>query len=233
MEGKREHQKLWISDYRDKILRPQWRSELEGPALIEYLKSPDILRVKFVRNPFIRLVSAFVHCFRFELRPERRHENPVRNDWPTPLGNEMLNISFREFVAFLYQKGVQPGKCDPHYSQQKMLFEDNILTYKLILPVEQLHHSFSLLRQYDPEMPKLDDGFDKKEKSYHKTKLYSLKAECVADIPFSGLVKLNGYKEHFPHYRYFFDNQLRKVTSHLYREDFKAYGYSSTRIPVN
>ena len=224
---------MWISDYRDQVLRPQWAKDLREGQLLPFLKSPEILRIKFVRNPFIRLVSAFVHCFRFEARPDLRRQNPVRADWIGPLSDKMLNISFRQFVFFLAQKGVQPGRCNPHYSHQKLLFEGSIVNYRHVFPVEKLAESFAFLSQIDPDMPTLKEGFDKKEKSYHQTKHDDGRGQCVADLPFTKLVVLREGKEIFPPYRFFYDKQLKEMVANLYHVDFTTYGYSKNKIPLN
>lgn len=233
MEKLALEKKLWISDYRDQVLRPQWGQMLHDGQLMHFLKSPEVLRIKFVRNPFIRLVSAFVHCFRFEARPDRRRQNPVRADWLGPLSDQMLNISFRQFVFFLAQKGVQPGKCNPHYSHQKMLFEGSIVDYRHVFPVEKLSKAFAVLSEIDPQMPTLNEGFDAKEKSYHKTKHDRGRGTCVADLPFTKLIVLQDGKEIFPPYRFFYDAQLKRMVANLYHVDFETYGYSKSIIPLN
>ena len=190
---------MWISDYRERVLLPRWMSELTPSRLIEVLNSPDVLRVKFVRNPFVRLVSAYVHCFRLEIRPDRRHQNPFRSDLTTPVEGQ-LDLSFRQFVAVLASLTTTPGKCDSHYSQQKMIFEGNMIHYKHIFRVEDLRGSFSALAEIDPSMPNLSDDYDRKEQSSHKTRFIQRPFSCVADVPFSHVVELVDGQERFPPY---------------------------------
>ena len=221
---------MWISDYRERILLPQWRDSLTVDRLLSVINDPNMLRIKFVRNPFSRLVSAFVHCFRLELRPDRRHLNPFRADLSKPIEGQ-LDLSFREFVRALASFGTLPGKCNSHYSQQKMIFEGNLLNYKHICKVEDLRKSFSDLALIDSALPVLSEEYDKQEQANHKSRFIDRPYACVADVPFSQVVELIDGKERFPPYSHFFDRQLRDQVIDLYQGDFEAYNYDWRRIP--
>ena len=221
---------MWISDYRERVLQPQWMSELTPSRLIEILNDPNLLRIKFVRNPFVRLVSAYVHCFRLEIRPDRRYQNPFRADLPNTIDGQ-LDLSFREFVSVLASLTTTPGKCDSHYAQQKMIFEGNLIHYKHIYKVEDLRSSFMALAEIDPSMPRLSADYDRKEQANHKTRFIERPYRCVADVPFSHVVELIDGQERFPPYSHFFDRELRDQVVALYLPDFEEYQYDRLRIP--
>ena len=189
----------WIHEYRMHVFSKEHPTELSD------LKNPEYYKIKFVRNPYHRAVSSYMHTMRYEVM-----HPPVKK----VLWRWNANISFKTFVNYLSK--IDLHTCDPHYSLQKKWFENELPNcYNKIIKIENLNASIRELNEQKYF------GFDLEglSSNHHHIKNRSL-TENVSRLKWSRL------KENIPGYANFYTPELAQKVYKLYKEDFEAYGYA-------
>ncbi|MDQ3050325.1 MAG: sulfotransferase family protein [Bacteroidota bacterium] len=189
----------WIHEYRMHVF-----SKVH-PITLDDLKSSQFYKVKFVRNPFHRAVSSYLHTMKYPVMHE-----PVKK----ALWRWNADISFKSFVNYLSK--IDLHTCDPHYSLQKKDFETDFpKCFDEIIKIENLDHAIKELNT------RKGFGFDLSglTSSHHLEKNRDLMANVAK-------TKWNKLKNDIPWYLNFYTPALAEKVYHLYREDFEAYSYS-------
>jgi hypothetical protein len=176
----------------------------------EHVADPSVRVVKFVRNPFDRAVSSYVHAVR------RGYENArLAKFLGRPVG-EGQGYSFREFVRYLGTLNLEG--CDPHHRlQEHPLEREGLVRPTHVIKIEESRTSLPRLEQ-ELGLPVSD--FEYVLASHHHTTRDQTTGFC-GDHPFllgteAGIV---------PENRWFYDAELRARVAELYRADFAACGY--------
>jgi hypothetical protein len=175
----------------------------------------DYYRFVFVRNPFSRLVSAYVNKL-MNQKPEHiippllkilgRHYTKI---------NFKRRLTFRELVKYVYPL-VMKGRFDVHFDRQTLWTPPN-MKVDFIGRIENFKEDFAKIVGHLNLPIDIND-----EEFYQNISTYSThKGKCCADW---GLKKYN--HNGYPPYKYFYDEELRKMAIDMYKKDFDRFGYS-------
>ncbi len=189
----------WVHEYRMHVF------SVNHPTTVEDIRDPTYYKIKFVRNPYHRVVSGFMHTMKYPVMHQ-----PVKK----ALWRWNANISFKSFVKYLSK--IDLHTCDPHYSLQKKDFETGPQNcFDEIIKIENLDHSINDLNA------RKGFGFDLSglTSNHHLEKNRNL----VANVATTKWSKL---QNDIPWYSFFYTPALAEKVYSLYREDFEAYGYS-------
>jgi hypothetical protein len=202
----------WIHCYRMKVfcVSDQYKAAVE-----DFFQSPLSYRViKFVRSPFKRAVSSYVHV----LQNAERNSDLVE----TLVGAEQkFTFSFDQFVGYLGT--IDLRNSDVHYRTQthqleRELSPGSVFLLNLDHSMESLPklESYLGLPQTDPQQYRIS--------SHHATRSLGAPAQFIGDqlFEFSDRGQAS-----VPDYRSFYNRDLEQRVYHLYAEDFLRYGFST------
>ena len=202
----------WIHCYRMKVFCV---SDRYKAAVEDFFQSPLSYRViKFVRSPFKRAVSSYVHV----LQNAERNSDLVE----TLVGAEQkFTFSFDQFVGYLGT--IDLRNSDVHYRTQthqleRELSPGSVFLLNLDHSMESLPRleSYLGLPQTDPQQYRIS--------SHHATRSPGAPAQFIGDqlFEFSDRGQAS-----VPDYRSFYNRDLEQRVYHLYAEDFLRYGFST------
>ncbi|MCB1865390.1 MAG: sulfotransferase family 2 domain-containing protein [Chromatiales bacterium] len=197
----------WIHDYREVYCE-------KNPVRYVHLVSRSFLKIKFVRNPFHRAVSSYIHAMRYGY-VGAEIERSLR------LG-DFRDASFRDFVRFLTMEDLH--RSNVHHDYQKLRLEGVAFHFDHIVRVENILERLSQIKAADGR------GLDWNESllsSRHHTKKKCGEQVAAFDLPFKSLVETGAG---FPDYSRFYDPQLLDAVYELYKVDFDAYGYARGKL---
>jgi hypothetical protein len=211
--------KLWMLEIAQEMPPRPFNEQIEAQryalrklglrAANRILNDPEFFSFAFVRNPWSRVVSAYLNKFQSvnvtsarviaKLRPDRKRADLT------------ADVPFREFIEFLARGN--PRKFDEHWRPQHLFLRDMRLDF--LGRFEHLSRDFGWVRErleIDTPLP------------HHNPTPYGGQAEgqdCVADLTAAKL------KRHgpFPDYRRFYTPRLRDLVGQIYAEDIKRFGY--------
>ena len=208
------------------------RYELQAqppPVQRRWLRDEGLFRFAFVRNPWDRLVSAFLNKFIPWKSPAQKfaeeHTRRLRwrraihrfsAGWFSPQGTASSQhwrdeLSFRQFVAELRQRN--PRRFDLHWRPQHLFLGAQPLDF--LGRFERLAEDFSALCQ------KLNVPGDLPEAN--KTRRDAAVLQNLADCPLAELRSLAG----FPGYSWFYTPDLAEQVAEIYADDIRQFGYES------
>jgi hypothetical protein len=198
----------------------------------ELLRSKDYYRFAFQRNPFARLVSAYLDKLVEPkgpgLAPIRRVQRGPLWDVPRRIRYEFRRlttgrcadfqqgITFREFVYHV-ASSTSPRRLDTHWRPQSLILGD--VQFDFIGLMETMRPDFDHVCQQlglDSDLPLTN--CNRKSKTDAPT-------GCVADWPTSQLRELDSY----PPFERFYTPELTKIVQRLYRHDCAAFEQLSQR----
>ena len=167
-------------------------------------KINSYFKFTFVRNPWIRVVSAYLEKFRnpngFTYKPAKVMNESVKN-MKTHIDGDGI-ISFDGFVDILYQKQkVSYGKFDIHW-----------------LPQYVMNDMFVKNFDYIGKLENFENDFDKILKEL--------------DIKIKPKYKIGSNSHQFQKFYKFYENRkdLIDKVSEIYKEDIKRYDYKFTDL---
>lgn len=204
----------WLHDYRLEVLFRRAGYLERAP----YVLAPGWRRVKFVRDPFDRAVSAYLaYCEAAHMGQRARHDE-VLSDIEAHLGRpvgEGATFSFREYVAFLEAQDLDT--CNPHLRRQVTCCErDGVLRDLAVIRIEESGQTLPLLESA-LGLPHAD--LESARRSAHHT-TRDRSGGFVGDGPF-----LRAIGQPVPPSACFYDASTRMRIEEMYREDFVHYGY--------
>ncbi len=200
-----QHSK-WIHNFRQEVL---YQEPDYDPALV---LDSTVRTVKFVRNPFARAVSSYVHAVRYP------HEDDKLSVYLKRDLNSGNRFSFREFIGFL--ESIDLNRCNPHHRLQMHPAEvANIFTPQFVIKLE---HGEQALTEVESKL-KLDHApyAELRGSSHHTSRDDADKN--VSDHVFA-LPKGNAQ---VPRDQWFYDDELINRVVALYQRDFDAYEYNT------
>jgi hypothetical protein len=158
---------------------------------------------KFVRNPYARAVSAYLHvCF------SKRLYDPFE-----PLVPDVDDLTFLRFLEAV--AGMDPYDCNIHYRLQVLPFEDRLVPdFDEIVRLERLADGIARINSrygHAFEVPP-------HEKSRARDALAGADG-TVADVPFGRL------RAGYPKYGRFYDDRALELVESIYEPDIARYGY--------
>ncbi|MCM3324227.1 sulfotransferase family 2 domain-containing protein [Cytobacillus kochii] len=189
----------WIHTYRSKIQDQFYREEL-----VTSLLSNQKATYKLVRDPYKRAVSSFYSTLIGTV---------VRDNLSPKI---TTGLSFKEFLYYIKERGVQPGQIDPHISQQYLQGEEDLINHYVKLEdlkseLKKIEKKFNLPKSPIKDLSKSPHHF------LNYMKGSGRHAETKLPLDFDG---------DLPSYESLYDAEAIQLVTELYKEDFEVYGYS-------
>ncbi len=203
----------WIHDFRREVLyqSPDYESSLYT------ILNPEFRIIKFVREPYSRASSSYIHAVKYGYENER-----ISNF----LGREVnakKGFSFEEFVTYL--ESIDLRRCDPHHRLQvHFAEEENIVNLNFIVKVE---NSLEKLPKIEQSLGLKSIHLTKLKQSVHHTQRSEKEMAYIGDRILSSF-QISQEKLTIPPTKCFYNDSISKKIQQLYDLDFKFYNYSST-----
>ena len=119
---------LTAREFRAEIFNKRLLENITEAELIEVLKSPEFLRIKFVRCPYRRAVSSYLYTMGKELEGPSARVRPLRTTSPRLMAiKRPIFVSFVEFLTYLSTINLEAFSCDNHFAMQSMCYGNTSL----------------------------------------------------------------------------------------------------------
>lgn len=187
---------LWIHDYtRDKYQERPKKDNLK-----------EILKIKFVRNPFTRAVSSYLHVMNTHLKNKMR----------------LTNESFFGFLNII-KTNPHPIGANHYLPQYNEKFPNKY--FNEIIKVENINTEIKRINE------KYSVNFNPYHESFH-FKSKHISNENIIFIGYSSFDEINKMIENnsLSPYSYFYDDNIKNLVSEIFAEDILHYNYSFEEI---
>jgi Sulfotransferase family len=205
----------WIHNYRLDILYPssQHRASIE-----DFCRFPSSYRVvKFVRQPFQRTVSSYVHVL------QRGQEDDLLAAHFGAGAKNGPRFSFREFVRYLGTVDLREGNI--HYRLQTHPLERHLIPASMFLM--NLDHSMNSLPKLETRLSLPETSPQLYRESRHHTRT---SAKIAKQFNGDEVFDFSNSPPDVPNYRSFYDLELERAVFNVYAEDFLRYGFATTVV---
>ncbi len=164
-----------------------------GNVTNKHLISNKYIKIKYVRNPYTRAVSSYIHSMKTGIKKKYLNDS---------------NMSFHTFLLNLKNNKFKPNY---HYSYQITEFELNH-NFDEVIKIEHLKRETTRLNKL--YRLSLKNNFDSK----HHVKKNHKETKFVGDTLFSEIKDI-------PEYKYFYNDEIRRLVKELYNLDIVKYNY--------
>jgi hypothetical protein len=185
--------KGWVHDF-----TPTFKKRF-GKVTSDELKSDNFIKIKYVRNPYDRAVSSYIHCCKHPeiLLGKHKDKNPT----------------FKDFLNLIVTNKIH----DDHYEIQNSFPE---IKYDEIIKIENLESETKRLNEkYDI---KLKCDFNS---SHHVKK--KNKIDNFFNIPVSDVKKYLHKNKELPTYDSFYNDETKEIVYQIYKTDIERFNYKS------
>lgn len=162
----------------------------------------DYRRIKFVRNPYSRAVSSYLHLMNNKKNYIRHNQNYNIGDW-----------SFYEFLKFVEKNKYSGSHWSPQIRNIEIkienFYDDIIKIEDFSKKVNYVNNKYNLKLKYN------------KESGHHRKK-------NVNNTNFVGHSNYSILKKNIPKYIFFYNSRIRKLVEEIYKDDLKYYNYTFT-----
>jgi hypothetical protein len=195
----------WVHNYRADVF---YKSKTYQDALPNLIKENYVF-IKFVRSPFSRAVSSYIHALRYEYENERLERffgRKITDD---------NGFSFEEFVNYLMSLDI--FHCNIHHMLQLHPIEHaGLITPNHIVRLEDSINTIKKLeRQYNfREIP-----LEELKESDHNI-------QHISGTDFCGKIRYSKLDQKFYNYKNFYGADLIDKVVSIYEKDFEAYEYT-------
>ena len=180
------------------------------------LKNPQDLKLfkfVFVRNPWSRLVSAFLNKFSIANNHPNTMAAPVIRQIQKTNKTDYELITFRQFIEYLHGHN-NYSLYDDHWKPQYLFLKKQ--NFQFVGKIETFNNDFKQLNK-KLHLPLISDiDITNSHKYCDDNK------ELYADVPIGTIVE----EKRIPNYKYFFDNDMRDIVRQIYYQDISKFGYS-------
>lgn len=178
-------------------------------AACRLLADDEYFRFAFVRNPWSRVVSAYLNKF----QSVNVVSQPVLQKLRPKAGEDLgADVSFREFVEYLGASN--PIHFDEHWRPQHLFVKDVSLDF--LGRFEHLARDFAWVQE------RLGIATPLPHNNVTSYAPPAVDQEGIADRTAKQMKKLGA----FPDYRRFYTPRLRDLVARIYAGDIKQFGYA-------
>lgn len=206
----------WIHKYRAEVFY-EGLEYMQGVRKIANGETQDLNIVKFVRNPFTRAVSSYIHCL---VMIKEGHVGAIRFITNLKTSELKPKYSFKEFMDRV--EDTKNRRRNGHWRTQLHPLE----TRGLMLPkyIIKLEESDKSLVELEKQLKLKTSDISTLSSSRHHTISENEidKKAFFGETPFNVNVRKNR-----PDYKQFYNKELEKQVVKIYKEDFEAYGYDT------
>lgn len=183
-----------------------------NPVKFEHFNSKKIVKLKFVRNPYTRAVSSYFHVVK-----NRVYADKIINF----IGVKSIDdLSFKMFLSFLATQNLK--RCDPHIGIQFLPGENQLFYFDEIIKIEELEERLdSINKKYKI---KITLPSNLKKSNHHLKKIQNAEL-FVGDLPFTYFINSDTQKLAIPHYKCFYNDEIKNKVEDLYKLDINTYNY--------
>lgn len=166
-----------------------------------------ILKLKFVRNPFDRAVSSYLHV--------AKHAKLGSHLAATSGQKGIENWTFEDFIDRL--SDINLYAANPHYGPQTWSMENRIFKFDKIIKIETLRDDLLQVENEFGRSFSIDDSLFTSR--HHTARRQNLTSFC-GDVPYAELLS-NG----IPASEHFYNHDLTRKVYKLYKRDVDRFGY--------
>lgn len=185
----------WVHKYRMEVFYKKYNKV--NSLNISEGDYKNFSKIKFVRNPYTRAVSSYLHV----MDNLEKYKNIYKN-------------AFSDMSFFNFLKKIKDiKKPNGHWQKQSRRIEkQNINFFDKIIKIEEIEKEIE-------EVNKIyNTSFIYNRNSSHHTK----KSD---NIDFVGNIKYSIIKNNIPDYIYFYNNKIKNMVDIIYGDDIKIYKY--------
>ena len=182
----------------------------------QFIDDPSYFKFTIVRNPWSRLVSAYLDKFvihkKTAISSTKLIEDAVYEKAGIPVDRQK-SVNFRQFVEYIMAK--DENKLNAHWKPQNLFFEG--VNFDFIGKLESLREDFAIVKDklnLDIELP----YSSARKANYSQTEI---DRTCYAEYYPQELQQL----AKLPKYKQFYNPELIALTSEKYRQDIEQFGY--------
>jgi hypothetical protein len=133
-----DEEALHLAPWRAVHVRP---FQMPKPLLVKTFFGPGSFRFCFVRNPYARLLSAWLD----KIRPGQGMAGPVFAHFGRDASDPQSTVGFAEFVAWLEAQRDRIGQWNMHWRPMARLLRPDLIPYDLIGRLERFEEDFATL----------------------------------------------------------------------------------------
>lgn len=191
------HPTGWVHDFRQDRYYRMYKEHADET----YFRSKDIVKIKFVRDPYARAVSSYIHMNRTRIQTE----------FPA-------NTSFELFLKLLRDQKIN---FNPHWAYQCRPNEINSINngryiFNSVLKIEDLPTCLESVKHIVDLEP---IHYNKHHVSYTETDTY----EYVGDKPWDQL------RDNIPNPTNFYNEHTIQLVEDVYKYDITLYNYNNLK----
>lgn len=178
-----------------------------NPTQFADWRNPSILKLKFVRNPYERAVSSYIHVLKHPRLVDHllaRPDDPPAEMW-----------SFNDFLDRL--SDINLFASNPHYMPQTWTLERSVFRFDRVIKIEHMHDELALVEKDFGRNLVIDDSI---LKSRHHTKRDESHQFFCGEHSFSDLLETG-----LPPSDNFYSAEIIKKIQRLYKRDVAVLGY--------
>lgn len=183
----------------------------------ELINDKKYFKFVFVRNPWSKLVSAYLNIVVDNEKFVREQIEPMY----IFLGKdcsliEHERLTFKEFITYVY--GTPDEEINYHFKSQYLFFED--YRFDFVGKYESLELDIEFI------MNKLSIKIPLPKINFNSYCDYDRQINCCADFHFSTLNNFLNQNGAFPHWKSFYNPELINLVGDRYKQDIAKFGCS-------
>lgn len=197
----------WIHYYENNVYKHVYSNELA-----ESLEKKEKKVYKLVCNPYVRAVNCFLMLYLNEEPYWYNLRKKIKEALPRH-SNQKNSLSFKRFLYYLKDLGVDVASTDSHFAGQYVEGEEHYVDQ--IIHLENLGSHLSILeKKYRLRETNYDHLLSQDFSRYMSYEGHY--AEADLDDPSFPI---------FPTYSSFYDEETKRLVEDIYHQDFVNYGY--------
>jgi len=192
----------------------------KNPITFEVFNKKEILKIKFVRNPYQRVVSSFFHAVKHEvIKKEAKELFDI---------DKLPKLNFLQFLQIL--ESFNLNRCDPHLGLQCLPGENNLFYFDEIIKIENLEVKLESIKEKYGVSIRIDENI---LNSKHHLKKEYLSTEFAGLKAYKDFKMASSNKVILPDYDCFFNAEIMIKVNLLFKKDFIKYDYPIKKATID